>query len=74
MKEKKLISIRVDADILAHIDQYAKHWRYWKRSAVINNILEAVVKKTDSKDFDMIARYPSFKNRVRKISVIDSSM
>lgn len=74
MKEKKLISIRVDADILEHIDQYAKSVRYWKRSAVINNILEAVVKKTDSRDFDMIARHPSFHNRFKKISLIDSNV
>lgn len=74
MKEKKLISVRLDADIVEKIDSYAKKCKYWKRSALINNILSAVVKKTSTHDFDLIARYPSFGKRVQKISVDDSSM
>ena len=74
MKEKKLISVRLDADIVAKLDQFAKEKRYWKRSAVINNILEAVITRAGTRDFDMIARFPAFRGQILKISVNDSSM
>lgn len=74
MKQKKLISVRIDTDILKVLDEYAKYGRYWSRSALINNILESVIERTDSHDFKLIAKFPSFKCKFRKISVDTCSL
>lgn len=39
MRETKLISVRVDVDILAVIDKTANSERYWKRSDIIQKAL-----------------------------------
>lgn len=74
MKKKKLISVRIDTDILKKLDQYVAYERYWSRSAVINNILEAVIERTDPNDFDMFAKFPTFTDKFRKISLDNWSM
>lgn len=47
MENLKLISIRIDPDTLAKIDELAKRQTYYKRSTIINNLLAAVVKCSD---------------------------
>lgn len=44
MFNKKLISIRIDKDVLDQIDQYAGTCSYYKRSDVICSLLRAAVK------------------------------
>jgi len=44
MVNKKLISIRLDQDVLEKIDELRKRHSYWKRSAIINQILSILLK------------------------------
>lgn len=44
MEKMKLISIRLEPDILREIDTLASKHDYLKRSAIINNILRNVIK------------------------------
>lgn len=74
MVAKKLISIRVDADTLAAIDDYCKSVRFWRRSAVINNLLGNLVVGTEKADFSKLATYWPKSERKIKISLETSSM
>lgn len=47
MINKKLISIRLDADILEKVDELSKKHYYWKRSAIINQLLSVLLKCSD---------------------------
>lgn len=44
MFNKKLVSVRLEKEVLDAIDQYAGATRYYKRSDVICNLLRAAVK------------------------------
>lgn len=48
----QLISTRLDRETLAKIDEMAETHFYWKRSTIINAVLEAVFR-----DFTPAARY-----------------
>lgn len=48
MINKKLISIRLDADILEKVDELSKKHHYWKRSTIINLLLSVLLKCSDS--------------------------
>lgn len=48
----QLISTRLDRETLAKIDEMAKNHFYWKRSTIINAVLQAVFR-----DFTPAARY-----------------
>lgn len=43
MENKKLISIRLDPDVVAKIDNMAKFNRYRTRSSIINQLLSVVL-------------------------------
>lgn len=47
MEAKKLISVRIDQETLELIDKFLKHRKYYKRSAVMANLLYAVMKCSD---------------------------
>lgn len=51
MDKTKQISAKVDAQTIEKIDAIALKAKYWKRNAIINNILTAIV---DSCDYDAI--------------------
>lgn len=51
MENLKQISAKVDAQTIEKIDAIAAKAKYWKRNAIINNILTAIV---DSCDYDAI--------------------
>lgn len=51
MENLKQISAKVDAQTIEKIDAIALKSKYWKRNAIINNILTAIV---DSCDYDAI--------------------
>lgn len=50
----KLISIRLDADTLAKIDQLAEKQSYRTRSLIINNVLKAVIDCSSSSTLALI--------------------
>ena len=43
MFNKKLISIRIDSEVLNKVDTFAGGTRYYRRSDVINHLLRAAV-------------------------------
>lgn len=48
MEAKKLISVRIDQETLDLIDKFLKHRSYYTRSAVMANLLYAVMKCSDN--------------------------
>lgn len=55
MENLKLISVRIDPKTLEKIDTIHKVHHYWKRNAIINGLLTAVVDAMDSGAlYDMI--------------------
>lgn len=60
----KLVSIRLDEDLIKKIDNEALRQRYWKRSDIIRDILTAVFDEMSGRDiYDMI-RYPWYRKNV----------
>ena len=58
MIETKLTSIRLELKTLEKIEACAAKHRYWKRSAVINNILSAVFENFSEREiYDMMRTY-----------------
>lgn len=69
MLNRKLISVRIDEDVLSKIDAWAAHARWYKRSGVINWLLrksaDAVLKVDGDKcntylnlrDVELTAKY-----------------
>lgn len=55
--EKKLTSIRLDADVLDEIERFLEKNRYWKRSDVINLVLRAVLENFSDWDILTMMRY-----------------
>lgn len=47
MEAKQLISVRMDKETLNLIDRFLEHRSYWSRSAVMANVLFAVMKCAD---------------------------
>lgn len=74
MRETKLISVRVDVATLAAIDNFCKLNRYWKRSAVINNILGNMVRNTHQANFIRVATHWPLSKEKLEILINDSSM
>lgn len=57
MENLKLISCRIDPETLKLIDTWLSRHGYWKRNAVINGILTAVVDSMSSKEIYDMVRY-----------------
>lgn len=55
--EKKLTSIRLDADVLEEIERFLEKNRYWKRSDVINLVLRAVMENFSDWDILTMMHY-----------------
>ena len=55
----QLISTRLDCETLKKIDEMAESHFYWKRSTIINAVLEAVFR-----DFTPAARYDMVRSRM----------
>ena len=61
MEKKKLISTRLTPHTLAKIDDFVKNHYYWKRNAVISNVLDSVFECFDEKAiYDMVRRHHHF--------------
>ena len=57
METRKLISLRIDSETLAKLDEIAHYTRYYKRSSVINAILDAVVDGISKNDIWPLLSY-----------------
>lgn len=57
MKTTKLISLRIDSETCNKLDEIAEYLQYYKRSAVINGILDAVVDSITKDDVRHLVRY-----------------
>lgn len=57
MENLKLISVRIDHKTLEKIDTIHKVHRYWKRNAIINGLLTAVVDSMDAGALYDMVRY-----------------
>lgn len=57
MKNLKLISVKIDPVTLDKIDTIQKTHHYWKRNAIINGLLTAVVDAMDSGAIYDMVRY-----------------
>lgn len=66
MERTKLTSIRLENEIRDQIDQLAEKHSYWKRSAVINNLLQAVLNNfDDGQIYNMLCTYRWRRNIVK---------
>jgi metal-responsive CopG/Arc/MetJ family transcriptional regulator len=57
MENLKLISVRIDPKTLEKIDTIQKVHHYWKRNAIINSLLTAVVDAMDAGAIYDMVRY-----------------
>ena len=73
MNQTKPVSVRMDEELLAKIDEISKRHTYWNRSQVICNLLEAVVTKFDAGAiYNMLRHYYYRRNKViAKFEVTD---
>lgn len=61
----KLISMRLEADLFDAIKELEKKHTYWNRSAIINNLLAAVLYNFDSGAiYDMLRTYNWYRHEV----------
>ena len=57
MEKTKQISAKVDAQTLEKIDAVALRAKYWKRNAIINRILTAIVDSCEYNEIMLLVRY-----------------
>lgn len=57
MDKLKQISVKIDPNTLAKIDQHATKSRYWRRNAIINGVLTAIFDCCDYDEIMTMARY-----------------
>lgn len=57
MQNLKLISVRIDPQTLKKVDALVANHRYWKRNAIINGLLTAVVDAMDDGTLYDMVRY-----------------
>ena len=57
MENLKQISAKVDAQTIEKIDAIALKAKFWKRNAIINNILTAIVDSCTYDEIMLLVRY-----------------
>lgn len=60
----KLISVRLDDDLIRKLDELVKRHTYWKRSDIIRNILIAALAEMSAGDIYSMLRYHYYKKNV----------
>lgn len=60
----KLVSVRMDDDLIRKLDEVAQKHTYWKRSDIIRNILLAVFAEMSASDIYNMIRYAWYKKNV----------
>lgn len=62
----KLLSVRIEPDTLVKIDAFCKNHTYWKRNAVINQILTTIFTDFDDRQvYDMVRRPWFWQNLIK---------
>lgn len=60
----KLISVRLDEELIKKLDEVALKHTYWSRSDIIRNILIAVLAEMSAGDIYNMIRYHYYKKNV----------
>lgn len=60
----KLVSVRMDDDLIKKLDEVAHNHIYWKRSDIIRNVLIAVFAEMSAGDIYNMIRYAWYKKNV----------
>ena len=60
----KLVSVRMDDDLIKKLDEVAQKHTYWKRSDIIRNVLIAVLAEMSAGDIYNMIRYAWYKKNV----------
>lgn len=60
----KLISVRMDDDLIKKLDEVAEKHTYWRRSDIIRNILIAVLAEMSAGDIYNMIRYHYYTKNV----------
>lgn len=60
----KLVSVRMDDEVIKKLDEMARVYSYWKRSDIIRNILIAVLAEMSAGDIYNMVRYHYYKKNV----------
>ena len=60
----KLVSVRMDDDLIRKLDEVAQKHTYWKRSDIIRNVLIAVFAEMSAGDIYNMIRYAWYKKNV----------
>ena len=60
----KLVSVRMDDDVIKKLDEVAQKHTYWKRSDIIRNLLIAVLAEMSAGDIYNMIRYAWYKKNV----------
>ena len=60
----KLVSVRMDDDVIKKLDEIAQKHTYWRRSDIIRNILIAVLAEMSAGDIYNMIRYAWYKKNV----------
>lgn len=60
----KLVSVRMDDEVIKKLDEMARVYSYWKRSDIIRNILIAVLAEMPAGDIYNMVRYHYYKKNV----------
>lgn len=68
MEKTKVISVRLSTQLLEDLDKKIIEARYWKRNAVIEKALEALVYATDWRTFQEILHWWPECNKHAKIT------
>lgn len=70
MENKIQKSVKMDARVVAKIEEIVKNQRYWKFNAVVNQLLLVMVDALDPKDVYEVLRYwPTATSPKPKISI-----
>lgn len=60
----KLISVRLDEDLIRKLDEVARRHIYWNRSDIIRNILIAALAEMSPRDIYNMIRYYQYNKNV----------
>ena len=60
----KLVSVRMDEEVIKKLDEVAQKHTYWRRSDIIRNILTAVLAEMSAGDIYNMIRYAWYKKNV----------
>lgn len=69
MEKTKVISVRLSESLLAKLDEKAGWSRYYKRNAVITQVLNGVLDGADNESFTRLLRHWNFSKTKLKVTV-----